>query len=204
MSGFLATAGAFAAFAFPSNPAGVTVLGAVTNPGLAPISGPISLGGAVRQRGGFLFDANRKAIVVLKARGAVAHADWTVLGTVPAVEPGDVVIVPKIDLSRHVLVTGGVAAPGTFEYRPQMTLLDALLAAQPVEGAAVETIKLHRPAQDGTLVTSTHSLSSLLASPIYLESGDRVEVPYYAQGTMTDRQLLTIVVIGLLVILLLR
>jgi protein involved in polysaccharide export with SLBB domain len=135
----------------------------------------------------------------------VRTIDATKTGIVPAVRPGDVVTVPTVDPAAYVFVAGGVKKGDPTPFREGMTLLDALREAQPVEGAAVDQIRVLRNSNGGTV--ETYNLAELLAdsgAPVALRAGDRVEVPYARMQSKSDRELLVIVVIGLLLILLLK
>lgn len=204
MGAFLPIVGAFAVFGLPASPSGVTVLGAVKSPGTISLSGPKSLSSAIERLGGLTLEADKHAISIRHSDGSTAQVNLCQLGTIPAVRPGDLVLVPKVDPSKYVFVQGGVASSGSLSFTKDMTLLDALLAARPVKGAGVEKILLHRPGPDGAMTTKTYNLFTLAAEPVALKPADRIEVPYASLDTMSDRQILTIVVIGLLIILLVR
>lgn len=199
--GCTAAALAMTAAAFATE--GVDVSGAVGRPGLAPVTHVQSLHEAVKQMGGFRLDADRRHVKIVSADGATRTVDATKLGIIEAVRPGDRVIVPAIDPMRSVLVQGGVASQGAYDYRPGMTVRDLIAMANPTAQTSLEKVRIYRPDKSGTVEVHTANLLAMNADAEALRPGDTVYVPR-ASASMSDRELLTIAVVGLILIVIFR
>ncbi|MCH8273291.1 MAG: SLBB domain-containing protein [Armatimonadetes bacterium] len=184
----------------------VTVSGAVEQPGGLAITKTMGLRTALESAGGLREDADPKKIEIRSADGSSKIVDASKLGPVATLRPGDTVSVPILNEDDYVFIKGAVALPGMIEYSPGLTLRDAVRQAAPFDEVGLSTVRLTRTLADGTSETLEINLDAVesdAAEGIALEPADRIEVPYVGQGK-SDRDLLTIVVIGLLVILLLR
>ena len=202
---FGASSAAFVMAFSASSGGSLSVSGAVKKPGTFVISSPQSLTSAIQEFGGFNRDADKRRIRVISADGTVRTVDLTQMGTIPAVAPGETVEVPAIDLTKSVIVQGGVARGGAYDFRPGLTVVDVMKEAGTSKQAAIDSVRVVRPGANGTyevLKADYLAMSSGTSVPMALRAGDTVVVPYAKGYTTSDRELLTIVVIGLLIILL--
>lgn len=206
MIGVFGASSAALVMAFSASSGGsLSVSGAVKKPGTFVISKPQSLTSAIQEFGGFNRDADQRRIRVTSADGSVRTVDLTQIGTIPSVRPGETVDVPAIDRAKSVMVQGGVARGGAYDFKPGLTVADVLREAGASNQAAIDSVRVVRPGADGThqiLKADYLAMSSGAAVPMALRAGDTVVVPYAKGYTTSDRELLTIVVIGLLIILL--
>ncbi len=208
MCAFLPTIAAILAVAGPP-PADATATfgGAIMTQGTVLLQAPKSLNAAILELGGFAANADRRRIAVRNVDGSTRLVDLTRTGTVHAVLPGNSVTVPSVDPSRSVFLQGSIQNALPLDFQPGLTLQDAIRLAAPTKSAAVGRIQLKRAAPDGKALIQTYSFAELMAenaAPVPLAAGDTVEVPYAAIQAKSDRELLTIAVIGLLIILLLK
>lgn len=172
--------------------------GQVAKEGPVAIAAPTDLRAALQMTGGIGAEGDAKRIELRRADGRTEVVDITTLGPAPLVYPGDQVFVPVLDPSRYVSVSGAVGLPGSVDYRPGLTLSDVLSRAHASQDAGFDHIRITRDGGEVQTVDLTKD-----AETVVLSAGDAVEVPYAPQ-TASDRQLITIVVVGLLIILLLR
>ncbi len=182
--------------------AGVVFEGAVKKPGILAVSRPQSLHETVRQMGGFRPEADVRHVRVHRKDGPMKVVDMTQLGIVPSVQPGDRVEVPTIDPTHSVLVQGGVAHAGAYDFRPGMTVRELVRSANPAEKASLEKVRIYRPDKNGTVQVHTANLMAMNLDAEALRAGDTVYVPR-ASVSMSDRELITILVVGLVLIVLL-
>ncbi len=96
-------------------------------------------------------------------------------------EDGDNVQVRTTETPQLVAVSvqGAVELPGSFTYRPGLTIADVLGNARLRENARLDVAVLRRQIADGTVVTSTFNVRDQVAagaSSIALERGDDIEV----------------------------
>jgi protein involved in polysaccharide export with SLBB domain len=206
MIGVFGSTGAALAIALTgSSGVAVNVSGAVHKPGSYVISSPQSLSSAIREMGGFSLEADKRRVKVTSACGTVKTVDLTQLGTIAYVKPGDTVDVPAIDPTTSVVVQGGVSQSGAFDFRPGMTVADAVKQAHPSQAASLESVKVLRRLDDGkvdVLRADLLAMSKGKAEAMPLKAGDTVVVPFGKSVQASDRELLTIVVIGLLILVL--
>ncbi|MEZ8220325.1 protein involved in polysaccharide export, contains SLBB domain of the beta-grasp fold [Candidatus Fervidibacteria bacterium JGI MDM2 JNZ-1-D12] len=124
----------------------VTLLGAVQKPG--PYEVPIGsrVMDVFGQSGGLLPTANLSNVSVNR-RGEVLNLNLTQLwqgdlSQNPEVQDGDLILVPA---SQRIWVTGAVQRPGSFDYQPNMTILDAISMAggpRSLEEADLSAVKV--------------------------------------------------------------
>ncbi len=83
----------------------------------------------------------------------------------PYMQDGDAVNVPAFRPTQQGLfISGEVAFPGTFDYRPGDTLLDVLrLAAGPGALTYLQTVRLTRRTPDGSTQATVYQVADLLA-----------------------------------------
>lgn len=202
---FGASGAAFAMAVSATSGGALSVTGAVNKPGTFVISSPQSLSSAIQEFGGFSRNADTRRIRVTSTDGTVRTVDLTQLGAIPAVRPGETVDVPAIDRTKSVVVQGGVSRAGAYDFRPGLTVAEVLQEAGASNKAAIDSVRVVRPEADGTyqiLKADYLAMSTGASTPMALRAGDTVVVPYAKGYTASDRELLTIVVIGLLIILL--
>lgn len=158
---------------------GVTIQGAVVNPGVHEIFGPTSLlevlgraGGLRKDRGGeillFRRDTTSEAqSIQIPISKLMDEGDMTLNLDV---RPGDMVIVP-VGRTLRVYVTGAVRRPGVVEFSSGegITVLQAITAAGgPTERANLKKVTLKRRLEDGT------------------DEGTRINVKRIQKGTESD------------------
>lgn len=176
----------------------VRVKGAVKCPGEFNHNAGMRLKDAISLAGGLLkdSDANHVEIVV---DGKTECADLTKLGPSPLLEANAEVIVEKFDPAKYVSVKGAVSKMGNVRFHEGMTLSDVMGEASPFKGACLDAVVIRRDAPEGQQNIKV-DLSKVDAATIALNAKDTVEVPYSRPWAASDRELITIVVIGLLVL----
>lgn len=199
MSGLFSLASASLLLATLPGPAPVLIEGAVQQPQALALQEPTSLREAVRAAGGFAPSADLRNVRIQSPSGAVRTCNLFALGTVPAVQPGDVVSVPRLDPKTVVFVDGRVNNRAPIDYRPGLTLADVLASAEPAAGE-MERVVVTRT--DGQRTAIPAAQLPKLAPITMLKPGDRVAVPHAAAYATSDRELLTILVIALVLIVL--
>lgn len=206
MLGVFGASSAALAMAFSASSGGaLSVSGAVKKPGTFVISSPQSLSSAIQEFGGFNRDADKRRIRVVSVDGTVRTVDLTQLGTIPAVRPGETVEVPEIDRTRSVVVQGAVSNAGAVDFRPGLTVVDVLKQAEPSKLAAVESVRIVRTGASGDVqvINADYlAMSTGKTAATVLLPGDVVVTPFGKGMMASDRELLTIVVIGLLILVL--
>lgn len=202
---FGASGAAFAMAVSATSGGALSVTGAVNKPGTFVISSPQSLSSAIQGFGGFSRNADTRRIRVTSTDGTVRTVDLTQLGTIPAVQPGEAVEVPTVDRTKTVMVQGGVSRAGAYDFKQGLTVVDVLQEAGASNKAAIDSVRIVRPSADGTyqvLKADYLAMSTGASVPMALRAGDTVVVPYAKGAQMSDRDLLTIVVVGLLILVL--
>lgn len=174
----------------------VSVSGSVKNPGSIAVSRAQTLREAVKASGGFGAYADLSRIQVTDSDGRVRTVDLTQLGRHPMVQPGEQIFVPEIDRSTHAIVRGGVAYEGAYEVKPGMTVADVLKQAGASSKANLAAVRVQRVGTDGTVNVNDPNLLAMKLRP-----GDTVIAPYIGQRN-SDRDLLTIALVGLILIVL--
>ncbi|HRK22047.1 MAG TPA: SLBB domain-containing protein [Fimbriimonadaceae bacterium] len=175
----------------------VTVSGAVKKPGTFTVEKSQTLREAIREMGGFTADADLRAIRVTTEQGETRTVDLTQLGKRHQVNQGDSVFVPAIDRSTHVIVRGGVAREGGYVVKPGMTVGDVLSEAGSMKSGAPEGVRVVRTESDGTVKVLKENLLAMHVRP-----GDTVVAPYMGYQRNSDRDLLTIALVGFILIVL--
>lgn len=185
--------------------ASISIEGAISKPGEFITSEPIKLRTLMR-KAGVRDDADRKRVQIRSESGSVTVVDATRIEKNPLVRPGDVVNVPIADMATHVIITGGVQSRGAIEIRPGLDLTTALAEAGMPTGVGRDRVTLTRM-DNGKTETTTYDLDKIqsgLQANVLLRPGDKVAVPYMRASSPSDRDLLTIVVVGLLILLILK
>lgn len=176
-----------------------TIAGAVTNGGSFEGKAGMRVRQAVEAAGlGPNADLKR---VRIESSGESRIVDLTKLGPTPLLHEGDKIFVPELDQSQYVRVGGAVDNPGFIEYGQGITIKEALAAARPYDISKIEHIKITRTLENGKTETIKVPLSDIQTNAKALP-GDYMEVAYPAPAQMSNNQLLTILVIGILLILL--
>ncbi len=124
----------------------VTLLGAVQKPGPYEVPTGSRVMDVFGQVGGLLPTANLSNVSVNR-RGEVMTLNLAQLwqgdlSQNPEVQDGDLILVPA---SQRIWVTGAVQRPGSFDYQPNMTILDAISIAggpRSLEEADLSAIKI--------------------------------------------------------------
>ncbi len=124
----------------------VTLLGAVQKPGTYEVPIGSRVMDLLSQAGGLLPTANMSN-VSLNRKGEVLNLNLGKLweGEMeqnPELQDGDLVLVPA---SQRIWVTGAVQRPGSFDYQPNMTVLDAISIAggpRSLEEADLSAVKI--------------------------------------------------------------
>lgn len=169
----------------------VSVLGAVSKPGVYEMLGPRTLLQVLSEAGG-LTDESGVALYVLRATGngapqriEVSVRELMTSGD-PAsnvsIEPGDIISVP-IDRELYIYVDGAVKTPGRIEQlasRP-ITLLQAIAKAGGMtDRANLKGVQILRQSGDGTQQIATINLKHVRkgkATDPILQDGDIIVVP---------------------------
>lgn len=184
----------------------VSIEGAVINPIAFEIDKPIGLRALLEKAGGLHKNADPKSIEIVRQNGETEIVDTTKLGPITRVHPGDLVVVKILDKSQYVSVSGAVVFPGLIEYDDNLTLAKVLRESEITKNSALEKVKILRNTSEGEKLfivnlTGENAESNLVMA---LHAGDRVEVPYKSMRAASDRELITIIVIGLLILLLVK
>lgn len=175
----------------------VTISGAVKKPGAFVATKAQTLQQALRDMGGLAYDADRRGIRITSETGQTRTADLTQMGRISMVEPGDSVFVPTIDRTKNVIVRGGVAREGGYEVQPGMTVKDVLTTAGANKQSNWDAVRVVRTEADGTVKVLKENLLAMHVKP-----GDSIVAPYMGTVASNDRDLLTIALVGLVLIVL--
>jgi protein involved in polysaccharide export with SLBB domain len=190
----------------PNNALLASIEGAVINPISLEIDKPIGLRALLERAGGLHKNANPKKIEIHRQNGETEVVDITKLGPIARVCPGDLVFVKVLDESQYVSVSGAVVFPGLVEYNDNLTLAKVLKESEIAKNSDLQKVKVVRNTDEGEKLfivnlTGENAESNLVMA---LNAGDRVEVPYKSMRAASDRELITIIVIGLLILLLVK
>lgn len=175
----------------------VTVEGAVMHPGTVIAKEGLNVREAIRLAGGLRHNADPRVRLVSKD-GTTKVVNLERVGPTPIVHPNTTIIVDKYDPSKYIAVRGAVQQPGSFEFRPGMSLKDAVDAAKPFADAHQDSV---------TITTSTGKSKEVKITDLHtvmLNPGDRVEIAYNNRSSFTDRELVTILAIVVLVLIIAR
>lgn len=175
--------------------------GAVKNPGPVVLKEPTALSKVLRDRGGLLPEGDAKKILVRSRSGSERVVDMSGFGQLVTLVDGDSVSVPKRNDKDYVFVSGGVTNGGAIPYRDGLDLKTLLAEARATPNAGVNHVKVSRSTDTGVEKTIVNLDAGANPPLIALMPGDKVEVPY-SRVVASDRELLTIVVIGLLILIL--
>lgn len=124
----------------------VTLLGAVQKPGTYEVPVGLRVMDLLSHAGGLMSSANISNVSINR-RGEVINLNLTKLwegdlSQNPELQEGDLILVPA---SQRIWVTGAVQRPGSFDYLPNMTILDAIgMAGGPrsLEEADLSAVKI--------------------------------------------------------------
>lgn len=178
----------------------IQIEGAVHHPGPILVERSQGLRAAIQHTGGFNKDADLRSIHVARKDGTRQTYNLYAYGPSPSLKAGDVVYVPSIDPGKVIFTEGPVLNRGPIDFAPGMTLADALSKMQPAMKGQMDRVTVTRGAGEEAQ-TQTFKAKDLvaLAPTIHLMPGDRVAVPYAAQ-VRSDRELITILLIAVVVL----
>ncbi|MFN4180522.1 MAG: SLBB domain-containing protein [Armatimonadota bacterium] len=163
----------------------VTLLGAVSKPGTYEVSVGSRVMDLLSQAGGLMPTANISNVSVNR-RGEVINLNLTKLwegdlGQNPELQDGDLVLIPA---SQRIWVTGAVQRPGSFDYQPNMTILDAISIAggpRSLEEADLSAVKVI----SGEIARTVNLEAAFRTGAVNLEPirpGDIIVVPERAKA----------------------
>ncbi|GEM_PF-4912960 len=181
----------------------VRVAGEVKNPGDVAIADGMRVRDVIEKAGGLTSNSDPK-LVTVSTNDRLVSVDLTKLGPTPLANPGSTIYVAAFDANRYVSVRGAVSSPGFIPYSKGLTLKDAIEQARPIDTACIDCVKVSSTDANGAVVTTTYDLSKVSAESVALNARDKVVVPYNRDISASDRELITIVVIGLLILVLLK
>lgn len=182
----------------------VTVQGEVENPGVYVTPDTTNLRNILKRAGGLTPDADPKKIEIHTSDGEIKVIDLTKPTPFPCLKPGDVVIVPEFNENAYISIEGGVLWRGKMNYSEKLTVLRAIQQAKPLDHSDLERVTVTRTNDDGKEEVFVVNLRNVLegkAKDMPLEPADKVNVPFVKAESLSDRELLTILVIGLLILL---
>lgn len=182
----------------------VTVRGEVKNPGAYIAADKTNLRSILHRSGGLTPHADPKKIEIHTSDGEKKVIDLTKPAPLPSLNPGDVVIVPEQDDNAYVSIEGGVLWPGKTDYSENLTVLRAIQQSKPLAHSDLERVTVTRTNNDGTEEVFIVNLRNVLegkTKDMPLQPADKVNVPFVKAEGLSDRELLTILVIGILVLL---
>jgi len=170
----------------------ISIIGAVSKPGMYELVGPMTLGMIIAQAGGLTAQATKELYIYrqgengVQQRITVTLSDLTVNGSQDLnieLRPKDVVTVP-IDQTQNVFVYGEVKTPGSVSYlsSKKITLLQAIAqAGGPTEWAKKSRVQIRRKdkrtGQDMKIKVNLKDMISGKVADIVLEEGDVIIVP---------------------------
>lgn len=159
----------------------VTVLGAVTRPGLLPYRSGMTVMDAITDAGGYRADANRNRVTLRFAAGESRVLDMNLAESNVILSPGDSVLVPQRNAEDQVYVRGAISKPGLLSYRPGLKISEVVKDAGPVEGAKLDRVKILRKGDSGKTETIVVNMLKVMRDEAVDEpliAGDIVDVPY--------------------------
>lgn len=170
----------------------VSIIGAVSKPGMYELVGPMTLGQIIALAGGLTVQATKEIYIYrqgedgVQQRIAVTLNDLMVNGSQDLnieLHPKDVVTVP-IDQTLNVFVYGEVKTPGSVSYlsSKKITLLQAIAqAGGPTEWAKKSKVLIRRKdkrtGKDIRIPVNLKNMISGKVADIVLEEGDVVIIP---------------------------
>lgn len=176
----------------------VAVGGAVKKPGIYTVAKTMSVTQALRENGGLLANADDRQIRITSVDGETRIVNLRAQRGIETVAPGDIIEVPFADTGKSVFVRGALRHQGVFDLKPGMTVGDVIKEAELAKINAVEKVQVQRAGADGTINVTDKNLLAMKLMP-----GDTVVVPYGHSVQTSDRELLTIAVVALVLIVLL-
>ncbi|KAA0228212.1 MAG: hypothetical protein AKCLJLPJ_01073 [Fimbriimonadales bacterium] len=182
----------------------VVVSGAVNEPKALSLDKPIPLREAIHAAGGLRPDADAMRIAVQFREGHQSVYNATLPGPLCLIRPGDRVDVPVRDEGKYVHVSGAVGSPGYVEFAGGLNVREALSrAGGMITDASV--VKVTRNAGDaGPEIYVLNLDDDSDGGDFLVQPADRIEVPHARSMAASDRELLTIIVVGLLILLLVK
>ncbi len=186
--------------------ASISVEGAVNRPGEIRYTDGLRVREALKLAGGLTARADQTKVELTDPDRGKRCVDLTKLGPTPLVSPGAKVAVPTLDPADYVTIKGAVAKPGVFPYRDGITLGEALAQSKPYTDARTDNLKITRMGEDGKTKTMIIDLGKIQASasPLELRPGDFLEVSYPGQSSFSNKDLLVLIAIGVLILIVLR
>ncbi|MFN8138501.1 MAG: SLBB domain-containing protein [Fimbriimonadales bacterium] len=178
---------------------GVNVTGEVRNPGVVSFREGLRLKEVISLAGG-LKDGSDPYSVTIRSENETRTIDLTQLGPSPLVQPGATVTINRFDPRNYITVKGAMSKVGNVRYRDGMTLKDALTVGSPYTDACLDSVFITSSYENGNVTKKKVDLTKVEASAVALNASDVVEVPFARGWAASDRELLTVIVIGLLVL----
>jgi len=163
----------------------IYVQGQVARPGKYEIGGTPSVWDAIKEAGGATATGSLEMVRVIRTEkeGSATTLvnlqralDTGDINSLPALKPGDTVIVPERTASYTgtgaVSVIGSVLHPAAYAITGEKRLIDLILSAGgPIEGAKLSKITIIRPVAGGNTMTISVDFER------YLETGDMHDNP---------------------------
>jgi polysaccharide export outer membrane protein len=170
----------------------VSILGAVSKPGMYELVGPTTLGQIIAQAGGLTAQATEELYIYRQGENGSTEKITVNLSNLMLdadqnlnmrLHPKDVVTVP-IDQTLNVFVYGEVKTPGAISYRSskRITLLQAVAqAGGPTEWAKKSKVIIRRKDKESgkemNIRVNLKSIASGKIADVILEEGDVIIVP---------------------------
>lgn len=163
----------------------IYVQGQVARPGKYEIGGSPTVWDAIKEAGGATATASLEMVRVIRTEkegstttlvNLQAALDTGDINSLPALKPGDTVIVPERTASYTgtgaVSVIGSVLHPAAYAVTGEKRLIDLILSAGgPIEGARLNKVTIIRPTGAGNTMTIAVDFER------YLETGDMHDNP---------------------------
>ncbi|HXH61043.1 MAG TPA: SLBB domain-containing protein, partial [Fimbriimonadaceae bacterium] len=173
-----------------SAPGLVIVLGGVVNPGGVTYARGMTVRSAIAKAGGYADMAVQTAVKLERKGQSTRTIDMTKATNDVAVQEGDRIIVDLVKERRYVQVNGAVMKGGFIEFKPGMTLKQAIAAGGGMRNDAERhKIRLIRGSTP-TVYDYDKLVSGAVADPP-LEAGDRVLIDGHKARDNTLLQSLT-------------
>lgn len=161
----------------------VSVLGAVLQPGQVRYETGLTVDMAIRQAGGFTSQADTSLIFVTRLGEPERQLDLQGADSEFSLAPGDVVRVGLLATRQFVLMEGQFWNAGPVEFRPGMTLTQAIReAGGPRPGARTGDIRLIRAGEAEGRVFDLEQIDRGFTGDPTLQPGDRIVAPGRSGG----------------------
>ncbi len=122
----------------------VLILGGVARPGSKPFESGLTLASLIQLAGGVTGHGERNRIRLERKGREPRVLDLDSMDSDTKLDRGDVVVVPAMENGGFITINGSVARPGLVEYRPGMTLKEAVRAAGGLTVFAGATVTVKR------------------------------------------------------------